>query len=81
MVAPTTLTTSITAGVTTGLASNSVTVHQAVNELTALGLRVLVYASGAYPARPTGVPAGMCRYVGPSQPTTWLAGDEWVNNS
>lgn len=37
----------------------------------------LVYANGAYPARPSSVPAGGVTYVGPVQPTTWLAGDEW----
>ena len=37
----------------------------------------LVYANGAYPARPSGAAAGAVTYVGPVQPTTWLAGDEW----
>lgn len=44
---------------------------------------VLVYTGGAYPARPSSgsVPAGSVRYVGPVVPTTWLTGDEWVDNS
>lgn len=37
----------------------------------------LVYANGAYPERPTTLPAGGASYVGPVEPTTWLPGDEW----
>lgn len=36
---------------------------------------VLIYASGAYPTRPTG---GICEYVGPTQPTDWIANDTWI---
>ena len=68
----------------------SVKIHQqdhdtlavAVNALTAAPvLMVLVHNGSAYPARPPGAAAGAARYVGPTQPTTWLAGDEWVNNA
>lgn len=50
---------------------------------TAASFRVVTYAAGAYPARPstTVAPAGYVRYIGPSTPTDWLTGDEWVNNS
>jgi hypothetical protein len=41
----------------------------------------LIYASGAYPIRPTGVAAGLVTYIGPVQPTGWLTGDDWINNS
>jgi hypothetical protein len=41
----------------------------------------LVYAAGAYPARPSGVAAGLATYIGPVQPTSWLSGDDWINNS
>lgn len=44
------------------------------------GFTVLIYTGGAYPARP-GVPAGWVRYLGPVAPTTWLTGDEWIDNS
>ena len=89
MVAPTSLPTDLVAynqgdaltAKNSGNVGYQKTVHGAVNELTALGLRVLMYTSGAYPTRPAGVPAGLCKYVGPSQPSDWLAGDEWVNNS
>jgi hypothetical protein len=37
--------------------------------------QVLVYSGGAYPARPSG---GICEYVGPTQPTDWLAHDTWI---
>lgn len=40
---------------------------------------VLVYSGGTYPARPTG--AAAVTYIGPVQPTTWLANDTWVDNS
>lgn len=36
---------------------------------------VLTYSSGAYPSRPAD---GYAEYVGPTQPTTWLAGDTWI---
>jgi cysteine sulfinate desulfinase/cysteine desulfurase-like protein len=52
-----------------------------VDTLAASDLRVLIYTAGAYPARPAGVAAGLVRYVGPVQPTTWLTNDEWINNS
>lgn len=48
-------------------------------ELNATFVPVLVYASGAYPARPVG--ATSVKYIGPVQPTTWLPNDEWVDNS
>jgi hypothetical protein len=41
----------------------------------------LIYASGAYPTRPAGVGAGLVTYIGPVQPTGWLTGDDWINNS
>lgn len=41
----------------------------------------LVHNGTSYPARPTGVPAGHVTYIGPTQPTTWLANDQWVNNA
>lgn len=44
-------------------------------------LLVLVYASGAYPARPASAAAGTVRYIGPTQPPTWLVGDEWIQPS
>ncbi|GAA3399426.1 hyaluronate lyase N-terminal domain-containing protein [Pseudarthrobacter polychromogenes] len=40
---------------------------------------VLVYSGGAYPARPAGAVA--VTYIGPVQPTTWLANDIWKDNS
>ncbi|MDF2830256.1 MAG: hypothetical protein K0R01_3539, partial [Mycobacterium sp.] len=40
---------------------------------------VLIYASGAYPARPEGAVRAV--YIGPVQPATWLPNDEWVNNA
>lgn len=46
-----------------------------------ISLQVLVYASGAYPARPVGLPGGAVRYIGPVQPTDWLTNDEWINNT
>lgn len=44
-------------------------------------LLVLVYASGAYPARPSGAVGGSVRYIGPTLPSTWLVGDEWIQPS
>jgi hypothetical protein len=44
-------------------------------------LLVLVYAGGAYPARPAGAVGGSVRYIGPTQPATWLVGDEWIQPS
>ncbi|CAD5999150.1 hypothetical protein [Agreia sp. COWG] len=44
------------------------------------GSGTIIYTSGAYPARP-GLPAGAVTYIGPVQPTTWLANDSWVDNS
>lgn len=41
--------------------------------------RVIVYASGAYPARPS--TSSPVKYIGPVVPTTWLPNDEWVNNA
>jgi hypothetical protein len=38
----------------------------------------IVEAAGAYPARPTGLPASFARYVGKDAPTTALAGDTWM---
>ena len=43
-------------------------------------LLVVVYANGAYPNRPA-TPAGCVRYIGPTQPATWLVGDEWIQPS
>lgn len=43
-------------------------------------LQVVIYAGGAYPARPS-VTAGRVRFIGPVQPTTWLDNDEWVQTS
>lgn len=75
------------------LSVDSVTKLPPTNVLAALDARgggggggtgdfvVLIYSSGAYPARPSGLPAGHARYLGPVQPTTWLVGDEWVDNS
>jgi hypothetical protein len=34
-----------------------------------------------YASRPSGVPAGMAEYVGPTEPTTWLTGDTWVSTA
>lgn len=34
-----------------------------------------------YAARPSGVPAGMAEYVGPTEPTSWLSGDTWVSTA
>lgn len=39
------------------------------------------YVSGAYQTRPAGVAAGMCEYVGPTEPTSWLTGDTWVETA
>jgi hypothetical protein len=44
-----------------------------------VGSGALVYSGGAYPARPAGAVA--VTYIGPVQPTTWLANDSWVDNS
>lgn len=38
----------------------------------------VIWNGTAYPARPTGVPAGYVEYYGPSEPTTWLVGDHWT---
>ena len=43
------------------------------------GSGALIYAGGAYPERPSGAVA--VTYIGPVQPTTWLANDSWVDNS
>lgn len=44
--------------------------------------RVLIH-DGDYPERPDVEtnPAGTVMYLGPSQPTDWLTGDQWVDNS
>lgn len=39
------------------------------------GRQVLVYSSGSYPTRPVG---GLCEYVGPTEPTDWVANDTWI---
>jgi hypothetical protein len=44
-------------------------------------MAVLVYSNGTYPPRPSAAPSGFVRYIGPVQPTSWLANDEWVNNA
>lgn len=43
--------------------------------------RVLVYTAGAYPARPTGLPAGLAIYKGPVAPSDWVEPDEWLDTS
>jgi hypothetical protein len=50
-------------------------------DLNNLELRapILVYASGAYPTRPTGAVSAL--YIGPVEPTTWQANDRWMDNS
>lgn len=40
---------------------------------------VLVYSGGTYPVRPAGAVA--VTYIGPVQPTGWLANDTWKDNS
>lgn len=45
---------------------------------TAPLLRRLVHTGTAYPPRPSGVPAGLVEYVGPTEPVDWLTGDTWV---
>lgn len=40
---------------------------------------ILVYSAGAYPARPSGAVSAL--YIGPVQPTTWVANDRWMDNS
>jgi hypothetical protein len=55
--------------------------HRTTASQDARYVSVLIYSGGAYPARPSGVPGGNVKYVGPVQPTTWLTGDEWVDNS
>jgi hypothetical protein len=44
-------------------------------------LHRVVHNGTSYPARPAGVAAGYVDYVGPTQPTTWLAGDTWTNTA
>lgn len=39
------------------------------------------YTTTSYPARPTGAVAGMVEYIGPVQPSDWVDGDTWVDNS
>jgi len=40
-------------------------------------------AGEGYPARPSAAtyPPGCVEYVGPVQPTDWLPGDQWTDNS
>lgn len=40
---------------------------------------ILVYSAGAYPARPTGAVSAL--YIGPVQPSDWVANDRWMDNS
>ena len=47
--------------------------------MTTPALTVLIHDGTAYPARPPGLPGGSVRYLGPVQPTTMLANDEWIN--
>jgi hypothetical protein len=51
------------------------------SDLDGTVLRVLRYSGGTYPARPTGLPGGSVKWIGPTTPTAWIADDEWVNNS
>ncbi len=44
-------------------------------------LHRVLYASGNYEARPTGVAAGRVDYLGPVIPTDWLAGDTWTDST
>jgi hypothetical protein len=48
-------------------------------QLSATFATVLVYSGGAYPSRPAG--AASVTYIGPVQPTGWLANDFWTDNS
>lgn len=43
----------------------------------------LLHNGTAYPSRPssTAVAAGFCEYVGPTEPTTWLDGDTWIERA
>jgi hypothetical protein len=50
----------------------------ALTALTATAVRRLIHNGSAYPARPSDLPAGCAEYVGPTQPTTWLDGDTWI---
>lgn len=40
---------------------------------------ILIYTSGAYPARPIGAVSAL--YIGPIQPTDWQPNDRWMDNS
>ena len=57
-----------------------------VTPLTQTGLNAqfvtrVTHNGTSYAARPSGVPAGMAEYVGPTQPTSWLTGDTWVSTA
>lgn len=47
---------------------------------SAIGMRVVSYNTGtsSYPARPSGVAAGLVEYIGPVQPSDWLTNDLWL---
>lgn len=51
--------------------------------MNGVAVRRIVYNAGSssYPARPTGVAAGLVEYLGPVQPTDWLDYDTWIDNS
>lgn len=42
---------------------------------------VLKWSGTSYPARPAGLPDGLARYVGPSEPLDWLELDRWDDTS
>ncbi len=71
----------IVAGLTAAVASGAAPLGSAQAATTAATLLVVVYANGAYPARPAGSAAGAVRYIGPTLPPTWLVGDEWIQPS
>ena len=57
-----------------------------VTDLTQAGLNAqfvtrVTHDGTNYEARPSGVPAGMAEYVGPTEPTSWLSGDTWVSTA
>lgn len=39
------------------------------------------FTTSAYPARPSGIAAGLVEYIGPTTPTDWLTYDTWVDIS
>ena len=71
----------VAAGFSAALGAVVAPLVPAVAASAAPTLLVIVYASGAYPSRPAAAVAGSVRYIGPTQPATWLAGDEWIQPS